>query len=362
MLVFIGTVPDPKSPSQQGIYTTTLDADGKLTEPVLAAKTGRPSFVWIHPNGKFLFACNEVGNFDGKKAGGVSSFSIDDPKTGKLTPINNQPSGGQGPCWVKLDNTGRNILVANYGSGGVAVVPVDDKTGRLSPPTATVQHEGSSIDPKRQKGPHAHSFNPSPDNRFALACDLGLDKVLVYKLDATGGTLAPNDPPFAMTPGGMGPRHLVFSQDGKFAYVSDEMGNCVTVFAWDGEKGVLTPIETVSTLPAGETHESSVAEVAFHPNGKFLYVSNRFTDTIALLAVDTTSGKVTLVDNMPTRGKTPRHFRIDPTGKFMIVANQDSGDLQSFKIDAETGKLTFTGSAVKVSQPTCVMYYEGAKQ
>lgn len=360
MLVYVATVPE-KSNSQQGIYKTTLNMKtGLLAPPELVIKTNRSSFITIHPNGRFLYACNEIGEFQGKKTGAASAFAID-PTTGKLTALNDQPSGGQGPCYVRVDGSGKNLLVANYGGGSVAVLPIDETTGTLAAPSATVQHEGKSVDPNRQQGPHAHSFNPSPDNRFALACDLGLDKVMVYQLESAEGELTANDPPSASVAPGAGPRHLAFSNDGKFVYVGNEMGNTVTAFAYDAQQGALKEIQSLSTLPEAFAENSFVAEVAMHPTGRFLYISNRGHNSIAVFSVDPASGRLTAVNHPSTGGDWPRHFKIDPSGKWMIVANQNSGDLVSFAIDQEKGTLAQAGSKVELAQPMCVQFYAPMK-
>ena len=363
MILYVGSVPNSSGQKTEGIYRLRLDpATGALTKPEKVAEARRPSFLAIHPTRKYLYACNEIGDFEGKRAGGVSAFAIDAPESGNLTPLNDQPSGGVGPCYVRVDATGKNVLVANYGSGSVAVVPIDLATGKLKEPTAQVQHAGSSVNPDRQQGPHAHSFNPDPSNRFALACDLGLDQVLVYRFDPEKGTLAPNDPPFGKVAPGGGPRHLAFHPNGKLAYVVNEMGNTVTTFAWDGDRGTLTEIQTVGTLPADFTGSNTTAEVTVHPSGKFVYASNRGHDSIAVFNVNDATGQLTPRGQTSTQGKTPRHFTIDPTGQFLVAANQASDTLVVFRIDPSSGALSPTGSAVNVPTPTCVKFMpaEGA--
>lgn len=350
--VYVGTYTKKKS---KGIYLFRLDpTSGSLTPRGLAAETTNPSFLALHPNCRYLYAVSEISDFGGKKSGGVSSFSIDDT-TGYLTRLNQQPSGGVGPCYVTVDPAGRNVLVANYSSGSVAALPVDDD-GKLREPSATIQHTGSSIDPKRQTKPHAHSINLDPSGRIALAVDLGIDKVMLYRLDSDSGTLTPHDPESASIKPGGGARHLAFHPNGRFAYVNHEMGDAVTAFAWDADLGTLTPLGTVSTLPAGFTGDSTTAEVLVHPSGRFLYVSNRGHDSLAIFRIDPESGTLTPIGHEPTQGKTPRGFAIDPTGRYLIVANQESDNLVVFRIDAETGKLEATGPPHSVGTPVCVRF------
>ena len=248
------------------------------------------------------------------------------------------------------------VVVANYGGGTVACLPIDSASGKLSPPTAIVQHHGTGPNAQRQDRPHAHSINVDPSGKFALACDLGTDHVYVYKIDPAAGALTANDPPAATVAPGSGPRHLVFSADGKFAYVSNEMGQTVTAFAWDSRRGALSEVQTVSTLPAEFNGINTVAEVALAPGGKFLYASNRGHDSIAGFSVDPSSGKLTPLGHTPSGGKVPRHFAIDPSAKFLLAANQNSDSLVLFKFDGDTGALTPTGETAQVPSPTCVRF------
>ncbi len=356
--VYVGTYTGGKS---KGIYLFHLDmASGKLTAVGLAAETTNPSFLAIHPGRRFLYAVNEIENFDGKKSGAVSAFAID-PETGHLTLLNRQPSGGAGPCHLVVDKQGKNVLVANYGSGSVAVLPIQ-ADGRLGPPTSTIQHSGSSVNPQRQEGPHAHSINLDAANRHALAADLGLDKVFIYRFDADRGTLSPNDPPFAAVAPGAGPRHFAFHPNGRTAYVINEMGMTVTVFSYDAGTGALKTLQTISTLPEGAHGENySTAEVQVSPNGKFLYGSNRGHDSIAIFQIDPHTGLLTYVGNEPTQGKTPRNFGIDPTGTYLLAANQDSNTIVVFRIDPQTGRLTPTGNTAEVPMPVCVKMMPAAR-
>ena len=348
--VYIGTYTRGES---KGIYLCRLDMkSGELSTPVLAGETANPSFLAIHPSGEYLYAVGELGQFGGKRSGAVSAFRVD-RQTGTLDLLNQQPSGGAGACHLVVAGTGKNVLVANYGGGSIAVLPIRDD-GRLKEATAFVQHEGSSVNPRRQRGPHAHSINVDPANRFVFVADLGLDKVLVYRLDATKGTLAPNDPAWASVKPGAGPRHFAFHPSGRSAYVINELQSTVTAFAYDAQQGILSEQQTISTLPSGFTENNSTAEVQVHPSGKFLYGSNRGHDSIAVFSIDAATGRLTPVEHESTQGKTPRNFGIDPTGTFLLAANQNSHTIVVFRIDQVTGALTPTGRKVEVPSPVCV--------
>lgn len=352
MWVYLGTYTRGKS---KGIYVLKLDmATGALSEPALAAETTDPSFLTIHSNKKFLYAVGEMNNFEGKRAGAVSAYSID-AATGKLTALNQKSSGGAGPCHIIVDRTGKYVLFANYGGGSVSVLPID-ATGKLGETTAFIQHQGSSTDSKRQQGPHAHSINVDRDNRFAVAADLGLDQVLVYKFDAAKGTLTPNNPPHAKLAPGSGPRHFAFHPNGRYGYVINEMLCTVTAFSWDPKKGVFSEIQTITTLPEPVKQGYSTAEVQVHPSGRFLYGSNRGHDTIAVFQIDQSKGTLTAAGHTPTQGRIPRNFGIDPTGAYLLAANQNSDSVVGFRIDSKTGALTPTGHKVEVGAPVCVKF------
>jgi 6-phosphogluconolactonase len=353
-LFYVGTYTEEGSKSK-GIYAFRFDAaTSKITPLGLAAETTNPSFVAVHPNGRFLYAVNEVGTFKGPNSGGVSAFSID-RATGKLTFLNELPSRGADPCYITVDKTGKYVLVANYTGGSVAVFPVlaDGKLGEAS---AFVQHTGHGTNPTRQEGPHAHSIDLSADNRFAMVDDLGLDELDVYKFDSTKGLLTPNAPPFAKLDAGAGPRHFVLRPDDKFAYVIAEMGHTVTVFSNDAASGRLRPLQTISTLPKDFTGRNDDAEIRVHPSGKFLYASNRGDDSIVIYAIDKSKGTLAQVGTVPTGGKEPRNFEIDPTGELLFAANQKSDDIVVFRIDAKTGGLTPTGQVLEVGTPVCIKF------
>lgn len=347
--VYFGTYTSGDNGSK-GIYRSILDTEtGKLSAPVLVAEAKNPSFLEIHPNGKYLYAVSESG-----RAGTVSAYAIDQD-TGSLKFLNQQPSGGSGPCHVNIDHSGKNVLATNYNSGSVSVIPIA-ADGSLAEPTCFVQHEGSSVNPQRQKGPHAHSVNISPDDRFAFVADLGLDKIMIYKLDVEKGRIIANDPAFAKVKPGSGPRHFTFGINGKYAYVINEMGGTITAFKYEPASGTLKEIQTISTLPDDFSGSNSCAEVRVHPNGRFLYGSNRGHDSIAVYQIDPARGILTFVERESTDIKTPRNFNIDPTGKFCLVANQGSNSVVVFKINQKTGTLEPTGNKVSIGKPVCIRF------
>jgi 6-phosphogluconolactonase len=345
--VYIGTFTGHGS---KGIYLMQLDAaSGALTQPQLVAEANSPAFLALHPNHQFLYSVNEVDK------GTVSAFAIDAP-SGKLTPLNQQPSGGHGPTHLTVDATGTNVLVANYNSGSVAVLPIATD-GKLGTPSSTDQHKGTGPDRSRQEGPHAHCFNVDPNSRFALSCDLGLDKVFVYRLDPAAHTITPSEPAFATVAPGAGPRHLSFSPDGRRVYVVSEMGGTVTGFGYDPEHGALREFQTISTLPADFKGQKGDAEVAVHPSGKFLYASNRGdANSIAIFTIDPSSGKLTAAGHVSTQGKAPRDFTIDPSGTWLLAANQDTNNIVEFRIDQQTGALTPTSVNIAAPTPVCITF------
>jgi len=339
----------------KGIYVSRMDvASGKLQSPEVAIELTNPSFLALHPSRPLMYAIGEMGSFGGKKTGAVSALAMN-TKTGKLALLNQQSSGGPGPCHVAVDREGRNVLVANYSGGSAACLPIG-ADGRLGEATSVVQHQGSGPDPKRQNGPHAHSINLDPAGRFAFVADLGLDKIFIYKLDAAAGKLIANEPAFAQVAPGSGPRHFAFHPTGRFAYVINEMLSTVTAFRYDADRGALAELQTVSTLPADFTGSNTTAEVQVHPSGKFVYGSNRGHDSIAIFAVDPESGKLRAAGHQSTQGKNPRNFGIDPTGAYLLAANQDGDNVVAFRIDAATGALQPTGQSLTISKPVCVKF------
>ena len=356
-LVYIGTYTGPKS---KGIYAYRYDAAAFQLDAIgLAGEMVRPSFLTLHPNGRFLYAVSELGN-DGRENGSITAFRID-PASGALTALNTVSSGGGGSCHLVVDKTGRSLLVANYGTGSAAAFAVG-ADGGLSGPTALMQHSGSSVDPRRQTGPRAHAVVLSPDNRFVFVPDLGLDRIFSYRLDAATARLTPNDPPFVTVKPGSGPRHFTFSPNGRFAYSLHEMGSMVTAFAYEPALGKLTQLQTISTLPADFHGENNSAEIEIDAKGRFLYASNRGHDSIAVFAVDPKQGTLRAVENVPTQGRTPRNFKIAPSGRYLFAANQDSNNIVIFKIDPATGRLTPTGQVLQVQSPVCVLFVPGPVQ
>ncbi len=342
VLMYVGPYTKQES---KGIYAYRFKAaSGELTPLGLAAESVNPSWLLTSPDGRYLYAANE-------SEGTVSAFSID-AKTGELTLLNQAPSGGRSPCHLVLD--GKYLIVANYGNGSVASLPVN-ADGGLGEVAALVQHSGKSIG-RRQRGPHAHAVVLSPDKRFLFVPDLGLDQVLVYRVNTTTGALTPAAQPFAKVTEGSGPRHMAFHPNGRFAYVNSEMGSLVTAFSYDAQNGALKEIQVNSTIPAGFTEENNSAEIGVHPNGRFLYVSNRGHDSIAVFGVNGATGMLTFVEHTPTQGKIPRNFAIDPTGKFLFVANQETDNIVQYRIDQKTGRLTPTGEVVEVDAPVSLEF------
>jgi 6-phosphogluconolactonase len=367
-IVFVGTYTEKDS---KGIYAFRFDAvSAELTPLGLAAETTNPSFLAIDPSRRYLYAVNEVPQYKGASSGAVSAFSIDRESatddhphdhrksghlSGTLSPLNEVPSGGADPCYIVFDKTGKYALVANYTGGSVSVFPVATD-GRAGAASAFVQHSGSSVDPERQKGPHAHWIEASPDNRFAIASDLGLDELLIYRFDTKTGSLTPHTPPYIKLDPGAGPRHIAFHPNGKFVYSVNELNSTITQFNFDARKGELLKGRSVSTLPPVFTGSNSTAEIKVHPNGKFLFASNRGADSIAAFAIAPRTGALILIDYFPTRGKEPRNFEIDPTGRFLLVANQNSNTVVVFRIEPDTGRLTPTGLTVQVPAPVCLKF------
>ncbi len=348
-LVYIGTYTGPKS---QGIYVSRLDPEsGSLSKPKLAAEMINPSWVTLHPNGKFLYAAGESGPYKGG-GGAVAAFSIG--QDGKLTALNSQEPNGKGPCHLAIDQTGKTILVSNWGDGSMSSLLVADD-GTLAPSTWVDRYPTLG---EKQK-PHAHHSAFDPTNRFAVTCEAGLDRIVVYRFDAATGSLTANDPPFASTTAETHPRHLTFSLDGRFCYDIDEKAMSVTAFRFKTKKGVLREIQAISTLPTDFSGKAgSTAELVLHPSGKFLYGSNRGPDNIVGYSVDQKTGKLTLVGHTSTLGKTCRSFGIDPSGQWMIVGNQNSDTVVQFKINQNTGELTPTGTTFDLGAPVCFQFLE----
>jgi 6-phosphogluconolactonase len=346
-LVFVGS-------GRKNIEAYRFDlASGALTRIGLAAEIEHPSFLAISPNHQFLYAISEGGS---PASSSISAFILDSA-TEKLTFLNKQSAAGSGPCYVEVDPSGKNALVANYGSGSFAAFPLA-ADGTVQPVSGFIQDKGSSVNPDRQEGPHGHCLVAGPGDRYVYGCDLGLDKVMIFKFDPDKGTLAPNEPAFAEVKPGAGPRHIAFHPNGQWAFVINEMASSITVFNYrdPAVNGGLREVQTISTLPEGFTGQNTCAEVAVHPSGKFVYGSNRGDNSIAVFGFDPDggAGQLTFIERVPTGGKTPRQFEIDPTGRYLLAANQDSNTVVVFRVDAVTGRLQPTGVTVQSDNPMCV--------
>jgi len=349
-LVYVGTYTDKGS---KGIYAFRFDPGSGESESVgLVAETQNPSFLAVGRDSTFLYAVNEIDDFGAVKTGAISIFAID-RETAKLTPLQQVSSAGAGPAHVSLDQTGHFVLVANYDSGNIAVFPVE-KDGRLGSRTAFVQHAGSSVNKDRQSGPHAHEIQTSNDNQFVLTADLGLDELLVYHFDAKTGSLTPNSPPAVRVSPGSGPRHFAIAPSGKAIYLVNELSSTIDVYSYDS--GRLYELQTISTLPQGFKGENTTAEIAVDSAGRFLYVSNRGDDSIAVFAIDPHDGKLSFIERVRTGGKTPRHFALDPTGRWLFAANQDSNNINILQVNPDKGRLTATSHTLEVNSPVCVVF------
>jgi 6-phosphogluconolactonase len=362
-LVYVGTYTDrglvlparENAPGarSQGIYVFRLDLDsGQLTSLGLAAETPNPTYVAVAASGKFLYAVNEVSKFQDEPNGSITAFAID-PRDGHLRSLNQVSARGAGPCHACLDHTGKNLLAANFGSGSIAVFPIA-ADGSLRPASAFAQDHGSGPNP-RQATPHAHSINVSPDNRLAIAAEFGTDRLLVYRFDASAGTITPADPAQVTMKPGSAPRHFTFHPDGKTAYSLNEIDSTVTVLRYDATTSRFQPLQNLSALPDGFRGQNTAAEVLAHPSGKFLYTSNRGHNSIAVFAIDP-DGKLRLVTHVASGGKTPRGFGVDPTGRWLIAANQSTHNLAVFAIDPTTGIPRATGVTANVHTPVCVKF------
>jgi 6-phosphogluconolactonase len=359
-LVYVGTYTGTKSDGK-GIYVYRYQAEDQqtgqnasLVAMGLAAETDNPAFLHIDQQRRIVFAVNEISTFQGQPAGAVSAFSVD-PLTGRLRLINQKSTMGSGPCQLVLDKTGRHILVANYGAGSVAVLPVA-ADGTLGDATDLVQHRGSSVNRQRQKGPHAHCVTLDPQNVFAYVCDLGMDKVMIYRFDSQRGKLTPDDPPFVAVKPGAGPRQMVFRPDGRFAYVVNEMDSTVTAFSCDSATGALQQVEIASTLPDSFAGSNTASGIGMHPSGTYLFVSNRGHETIVLYEIDPGSGRLRWVDAQQTAGKTPRHFGIHPSGSHLAVVNQSSDTVVIRAIDPVSGRLNPSSASAGCPTPTCAVF------
>jgi len=355
-LVYVGTY---TGKGGEGIYAYRFNpATGEAHLPGLAVATDNPSFLAVDPKSRFLYAVNELVTFQDKPTGAISVFAID-RGSGRLNLVQQGSSLGVEPAYVSLDRTARYLLVANYdvanfSGGNSGVFPIGDD-GRLSPRSAFLQEAGSSVHPERQAGPHPHSIQVTPDNRFVIVADLGLDKLFVYRFDDKTGSLTPGNPPFVKADPGAGPRHVAFAPSGKFVYVVNELASTITVFAYEPGPGALFQKQTVSTLPEDFAGKNTAAEIVVDAKGRFMYVSNRGDDSITVFTINPDNGNLKFLERVPSGGRTPRSIAIDPTGQWLFAANQDSGDIKLFRIDPASGRLAATSRSLKIVSPVCVL-------
>jgi len=348
-LVFVSAF---KSGSEGAIHAYTFDSDsGALTLADRTTDVENPFFMTLSDDGNFLYAIHALA-FGGKENEEVAAYEVEG-RSGKLTLLNRQSSKGTASCYLDIDASGKTVVVANYSTGDVASYSIDED-GKLSESVSYFKHEGSSVDPKRQKGPNAHSIVVSPENRYVFAADLGIDKVMIYQLDPETATLTPNDPAFAKLPPGSGPRHSTFHPNGKVLYVINEMGNTVSVFGYNSKTGALTERQIISTLPKDYEEQSHTADLKITPDGRFLYGTNRGHDSIASYRIGD-DGKLTLLKIQPSLGSGPQNLAILPDGKHILCANMPGNNVVVFKIDPENGALTAIGDPIEVPMPACIM-------
>jgi 6-phosphogluconolactonase len=353
-LLYVGTYTERGS---KGIYAFNFDsANGRLAPLGLKAEVTNPSFVTLSPDGRSLYAVSEVGNFQGRHSGGVVAYHID-PGGGGLTLLNQTPSIGEGPCHLSIDKTGKFLLVANYDSGSVSSFALESD-GKIGKVASFVQHLGASVDPERQKGPHAHFIETTADNKFAIAADLGLDQLLIYRFNSNDGSLSASSPPHASVHAGEGPRHFVFAPNQKYLYVVTELDSSVSTLTFDAQQGILQQKQTLSALPKDFKGKSDAAEIQIDAKGRFLYVSTRGADSIGVFKISSSDGTLTMVQSVPSGGKTPRYFAIDPSGKFLLAGNQESDNIVVFRISQKTGKLLKVGAPASVISPVSFTFLE----
>jgi len=363
MLVLVGTYTEPilfgtgqvLQGKGEGIHAYRLDESTATLRPI-ATNSGiaNPSYLVFDASQKYLYAVNELKRYEGQPTGAVSAFVVEG-STGRLALLNRQPTHGTDPCHVAVDRARAHLFVANFMSGSVCVMAIRSD-GSLSEPSDVVQHHGSSVDSRRQDGPHAHAVTLDPAERRVLVPDLGLDKVMLYRFDPSRGKLEPNAVPSIATKPGAGPRHVVFHPNGRFVYLINELDSTVAALAYEGGAGLLRHLQTIGTLPGAFSGENTCADIHVHPSGRFVYASNRGHDSIAIFRLDSDGGTLALIGHEPTRGRTPRSLAIDPAGRFLIVANQDSDSLVTFRIDSETGALRSKGEAAWAPTPVCVRF------
>jgi 6-phosphogluconolactonase len=344
-LIYVGTYTRTTS---KGIYAVRFDdRTGALGNPALVAVTANPSFLALSPDRSHLYAVSESSTM-------AVPFATD-LATGRLTPLQAQDAGGKAPCHLVVDRTERTLVLAHYHSGIVAALPIAPD-GTLGAPGSVIQHHGHSVHPTRQETPHVHSVTLSPDNRFAIVCDLGLDRIFTYALDPATATLTPGPVPFVATAPGAGPRHAAFTPDGRHVFVINELASTLGSYRYDAATGALSPVDTQSTLPADFKGESSTAEVRVHPNGRFVYGSNRGHDSIGVFVFDAATGRLTPGGHTLSGGRHPRNFALSPDGAWLVAANQNSDTLKVFRVDPHHGRLTAIPGGASVPLPVCVLF------
>lgn len=350
--LYVGTYTAGKS---KGIYILEFNVNtGGLIQKNFCAGIENPSFLVVNSNNKFLYAVSEIGNYKNQKSGGIYSYKIDQ-ENNSLQFINSVSSNGAHPCHLTVDRNDKYVIAANYSDGNISVIKINDD-GSLGERTDFVQHYGKSVNKSRQEAPHTHSVNIDASNKIVVAADLGIDKLMLYKFDDVNGKLNPTEQIYLETKPGAGPRHFTFHLNRKFAFVINELDCTITSLHFNPRDYLLEPIETVSTLPDDFKGENTCADIHIHPNGKFVYGSNRGHDSIAVFSFDETNGKLSLIQHQSTLGKTPRNFTIDPSGKFLLAANQNSDSIIVFSIDQLTGKLYETNQKIEIPSPVCLLF------
>jgi 6-phosphogluconolactonase len=350
-LLFVGTQTEKTS---KGIYAYNFNsATGELTQTGLAVEAESPTFLALSPDNRFLFAANELDEYESKKSGAVSSFAVD-RKAAKLTRINEVSAGGPGTCHVSVDHTGRCAFAANYGGGSAASFAVD-KAGKLSEAVSFFQYTGHGPEPQ-QTGPRGHRVTVSPDNKYLFVNDLGLDEIHIYHLDAATAKLTPQSPPAWKALPGSGPRALQFHPNGKWAYCANEVGSSINVLDWDAKKGMFTTVQLISTVPENHQGPSAPSEIILDKAGRFVYLANRLDDFMVSYSISASDGKLTLMERTSCGGKTPRHIALDPTEKWLLVANQATDNISVFARDSKTGKLANEGKSFPLSRPQCIAF------
>jgi len=337
----------------RGIHIYRMDPeDGSWKSYDTAEDIKNPSYLAFHPGRRYLYAVNELKSYQGEQSGTLSAFRVD-PEDGRLHFINMMPTHGTDPCHVVVDGSGRYALVSNFASGSIAVLPIREDGG-LEEASDVRRHSGSSLDPVRQAGPHTHSATLDASNRYVFVPDLGLDRLMIYRFDADKGKLEAHEQPWLETASGAGPRHFVLHPGGGFAYLINELDSTIVSMEYDGQRGRLRAIQTVSTLPESFEGNSSCADIQVHPSGRFLYGSNRGHDSIITFKIDPQSGRLNYLGHESTRGKTPRNFLIDPSARFLFAANQDTDNVVHFNIDPRSGRLAPSGHQTDAPTPVCI--------